>query len=209
MKYFANPSTSDVRTAMRFELLGCIVTPNQGNRLDPRWSWIADNGCFSDKWDGPNWLRFLAKLRPMIDTCLFAVVPDVVADHAATLDRWAEWAPVVRALGYPLAFVLQDGCTAQEVPWDELSAVFIGGSTEFKLSPEARAIAEEARRRGAHVHMGRVNTLERLTYAAEFCDSADGTYIAWGPDRNLPKMLRYIRIAERLAERERLFEVGS
>ncbi len=53
--------------------------------------------------------------------------------------------------------------------------------------------------------MGRVNSLEQLTYAAEFCDSADGTYIAHGPDQNLPIMLRYLRTAHRLAERERLF----
>lgn len=203
--YFANPSTPSVRLAMTDGLLGCIVTPDQGNKLDSSWTWIADNGCFSDKWKAGKWLGFLASLKDHSDSCLFAVVPDVVADHAATLRRWDEWSPVVRALGYRLAFVLQDGATGDTVPWNDIDAVFIGGSTEFKLSPEARALAARARLTGLHVHMGRVNTQERLTYAAEFCDSADGTFIAFGPDVNLPKMLRFLRTARNLAERERLF----
>lgn len=206
MMYFANPSTPAVRQAMTDGLLGCIVTPDQGNKLDPSWTWIADNGCFSEKWKAGKWLGFLAELRPHAASCLFAVVPDVVADHGATLRRWVEWAPVVRALGFPLAFVLQDGATVDTVPWNDIEAVFIGGSTEFKLSTEARVIAAHARLRGLHVHMGRVNTQERLIYAAEFCDSADGTYIAFGPDVNLPRMLRFLRTARALAERERLFD---
>jgi hypothetical protein len=209
ISYFANPSTPAVREAMTDGLLGCIVTPDQGNRLDRAWAWIADNGCFSEKWKAGKWLGFLADLRPAIGSCVFAVVPDVVADHAATLRRWDEWAPVVRALGYPLAFVLQDGATVDTVPWKELDAVFIGGSTEFKLSTEAHTICAHARLRGCHVHMGRVNTLERLTYAAEFCDSADGTYIAFGPDVNLPKMLRYLRTARALAAMPRLWEASA
>lgn len=52
-----------------------------------------------------------------------------------------------------------------------------GGSTAWKLGPEARAIAVEARQRGVVVHMGRVNSRARMRYAANIgCVSCDGTY---------------------------------
>ncbi|MGW3571669.1 hypothetical protein ACWDSL_48685 [Streptomyces sp. NPDC000941] len=42
--------------------------------------------------------------------------------------------------------------------------------------------------------MGRVNSARRLTYAAAIgCASADGTYVAFGPDKNLPTALRWVR----------------
>lgn len=42
--------------------------------------------------------------------------------------------------------------------------------------------------------MGRVNSLRRLRLAqAMGCDSADGTYLAYGPDRNLPRLLGWLR----------------
>ena len=56
-------------------------------------------------------------------------------------------------------------------------ALFIGGATnEFKLGPEVEAIVAEGRQRGIWIHMGRVNSLRRLVYAASIgCDSIDGT----------------------------------
>lgn len=41
--------------------------------------------------------------------------------------------------------------------------------------------------------MGRVNSRSRLKIAEWFgCDSADGTYLAYGPDKNLPKLLKWL-----------------
>jgi hypothetical protein len=46
--------------------------------------------------------------------------------------------------------------------------------------------------------MGRVNSLRRLRYAdAIGCDSADGTYIAHGPDINLPALLGWAAVRQR------------
>ncbi len=43
------------------------------------------------------------------------------------------------------------------------------------------------------VHCGRVNSLKRLRYAASIgCQSADGTFLAYGPDRNLPVLLGWL-----------------
>ncbi|MFK0156517.1 hypothetical protein ACIQVK_31150 [Streptomyces sp. NPDC090493] len=41
--------------------------------------------------------------------------------------------------------------------------------------------------------MGRVNSRIRLGIAEWFgCDTADGTYLAYGPDKNLPKLLSWL-----------------
>jgi hypothetical protein len=40
------------------------------------------------------------------------------------------------------------------------------------------------------VHCGRVNSWKRLAYAESIgCTSADGTYLTFGPEINLPKLL--------------------
>lgn len=47
------------------------------------------------------------------------------------------------------------------------------------------------------MHMGRVNSERRLRYAdAIGCDSADGTYLAFGPDVNLPDVLAWLRVVD-------------
>ena len=72
--------------------------------------------------------------------------------------------------------------------------LFLGGSTDWKLGPAARALTAEAKRRGKRVHMGRVNSLKRLRYAdAIGCDSADGTCLTYAPDANLPRLLAWLR----------------
>lgn len=76
--------------------------------------------------------------------------------------------------------------------WDELDALFIGGTTAWKLGRHARTLVREAKLRGKHVHMGRVNSGARWRYAEHIgCDSVDGTYLVFGPDENLPKLLAW------------------
>lgn len=76
--------------------------------------------------------------------------------------------------------------------------LFLGGTTEWKLGPDARAITADARERGVWVHMGRVNTLRRITQARDMgCSSVDGTTLTFGPDVNLPQLLRWMADADR------------
>ena len=182
---------------MRDGLLGYIDTPAQGNKRPEGVAWAADNGCFSDKWDEVKWWRFLNDNAHHADTCLFAVAPDVVADAAATLVRSAPWLPRIRALGYPAAFVAQDGLEDLDVPWESFDVLFIGGTTAWKLGRHARAIAAEAKARGKWVHMGRVNSQQRYRYAHMIgCDSVDGTFLTFGPDVLLPELLSWGRIKD-------------
>lgn len=195
MRYFANPSTPKVRDAMTRGLIGCIETPKQGkNRAPVGAVWCADNGCFGKGYPGDEgWWRWLTE-HPGRELCSFAVAPDVVGDAAATMERSLPWLRQIRALGIPAAFVAQDGLEDMAVPWDEFDILFIGGSTEWKLDRHARRIAAEAKLRGKRVHMGRVNSLRRMRYASAIgCDSVDGTYVAFGPDVNLPTVLGWVR----------------
>jgi hypothetical protein len=174
-------------------LLGFIDTPAQRNTRPDGLTWCADNGCFGRGYPGDAaWLEWLERNAHAADTCLFATAPDVVGDAEATLARSLPLLPLIRALGYRAALVAQDGLENLGVPWDEFDVLFIGGSTEWKLGRHARTLAREAKLRGKWVHMGRVNSGQRWRYAEHIgCDSADGTYLVFGPDVNLPKLLAW------------------
>jgi hypothetical protein len=175
-------------------IIGFIDTPSQGNVRPPGVIWSADNGCFGEGYPGDDaWFSWLQENAHAADTCVFATAPDVVGNAQATLNRSLPWLPRIRELGYPAAFVAQDGLEGLGVPWDEFDVLFIGGSTEWKLGAAARAFVSEAKSGGKHVHMGRVNSLKRLRYAEAIgCDSADGTYLTRGPDKNLPNVLHWV-----------------
>lgn len=175
--------------------LGFIDTPKQQNRRPAGVTWIADNGCFGKGYPGDEaWFAWLIRHAEDAPRCLFATAPDVVGDAQATLERSRPWLPRIRALGYPAALVAQDGLEHLAVPWDEFDALFIGGSTEWKLGPEARALVNEAKARGKHVHMGRVNSGKRYRYAEAIgCDTVDGTFLAFGPTQNLTRLRAWLR----------------
>lgn len=190
MLYLGNPSTAEVRAAMEAGEIGMMATPAQRQAVPSGTRWAADNGVFGKGYpgDGPL-LSWLWQQRPHRDRCLFAVAPDVVADAPATLQRSAEFMPVIRAMGYPVALAGQDGLEHLTVPWHDFDVFFIGGTTEWKLGPAARQLVAEARSRGKRVHMGRVNSFMRWSYAdAIGCDSVDGTFLAFGPDINLRRL---------------------
>ena len=183
--------------AMQAGELGYIDTPAQGNRRPDGLIWCADNGCYGKGYPGDEkWIDWLRSNAHDTETCLFATAPDVVGDAAATLARSAPWLSKIRALGYPAALVAQDGLEHLPIPWDDFDVLFIGGSTEWKLGPESRAIVAEAKARGKHVHMGRVNSLRRYRYAVSIgCDSVDGTFLTFGPDANWPRLRSWIQDA--------------
>lgn len=170
--------------------IGLMLTPlSEKKRPSSEWQWAADNACFANKWRASRWLKWIEELSDPA-TAVFATVPDIVSDHAGTLVRWKQWSSAVRDRGFKTAFVLQDGASVSTVPFDELDAVFIGGSTEYKLSCDARRIVDTAKHLDKWVHMGRVNSLRRLRIASEWgCDSVDGTFIAYAPDYNTGRLI--------------------
>lgn len=201
--FFANPSTAAIREAMNSGVLAMITTPAQGNVIPAAAAWCADNSCFGDDYPGDvEFIRWLARRQPDAGRCVFVAAPDVPrqpdgtlrGDAKATLRRSEPFLEIIRALGYPAALVAQNGLEDLTVPWDTFDVLFLGGDDAWKLGPHARRLTLEAREHGKHVHMGRVNSLRRLRYAdAIGCASADGTYLAFGPDVNLPKVLSWLR----------------
>lgn len=189
--------------------VGLLITPASAGLLatpgiQNLYAWVGlDNGCFSEagrRACTPE--RFRATFDKCLslwgDNLLYVAVPDVVhmtpkgpvGDWPATLAKFAEWAPVLRTWSefVPLAIVLQDGATIESVPWSEVAAVFVGGSTDWKLGAEAEAICKHARRLGKWVHVGRVNSEKRMIRAAAMgADSADGTYLMYAAGEKAKK----------------------
>jgi hypothetical protein len=178
---------------MRRGEIGQLCTPNERRAPLPDVRVAFDNGCYSPRYVGDEkWLAWLVKHAAHAPRALFATAPDVVGDAVATLQHSVPFLPVIRELGYPAALVAQDGLEHLEVPWDGFDVLFIGGSTTWKLGPAAARLAAEAKARGKSVHMGRVNSALRYSYAALIgCDSADGTFLAFGPDQNLQRIARW------------------
>ncbi|MGV9679226.1 hypothetical protein ACWDSJ_28425 [Nocardia sp. NPDC003482] len=197
--YLTPPSTPAIRDRIRAGELGAIMTPAQGNRLAGDYPlWCADNGVFGGSYPGDSaYLKWLGKLRPHADRCLFAVAPDVVGNHFATYARSRPMLRCIRDLGFPVAFAAQNFLEYDAWDlWDEIDCLFLAGDTAWKLGPAAANLAAVASSVGKHVHMGRVNSRRRYTYAhAIGCDSVDGTYLTFAPDANLPTALSWTRDA--------------
>lgn len=175
---------------------GFLFTPMMGNKTHLRHSlWGADTGCFAapHRYSDEKYLAWLVSMSQHRFTCLFATVPDVVGDAVATLAVATPMLEPVRAVGYRPAFVAQDGSENTKLPWKLFDCLFVGGTTDWKMSERAAAVVAEAKAHGKWIHMGRVNSLKRLKYSSALgCDSADGTYLKYGPDKNLPKLIAWL-----------------
>jgi len=179
MIYFTTPVVA-ARPALRAGRLGVIATPKQGNLIPDYPIRCIDNGCYGQGWPGPDEYRTFLQQMAAIPGGVwhFAAAPDVVGDAEATLERSKPWLPVIADLGFPVAFVAQDGIEHIRVPWSQISVLFLGGTDSFKLGPSGRAAAAEALTRGKRVHMGRVSSLKRTRIARHMgCTSVDGRYI--------------------------------
>lgn len=179
-----------------------MVTPRMGQRPAIGEMWAADTGCFASPHEF-SFARYLVWLKDMAadglaDSCLFATAPDAFGDAARTLELARPCLPCIRDIGYRAALVAQPWMTAAETPWDEFDVLFIGGPNEWQHSTQIEELVREARTQGKPVHMGRVNGLRRMRYAVSLgCDSADGTFLRYGPDVNAPRLARWLEDVER------------
>lgn len=194
--------------------LGRLVTPRHFSSVERtalRIPWAADNDCFNG-FDPPAWRRMLDRLKPQAETCLFVTVPDIVGDAYETARMFAMHQEEVRRRGLPSALVLQDGVEEFDAwlafTWHRISAVFVGGSTEWKLGPAAAELAREAKRQGKWVHWGRVNSERRIDYirSTGACDSFDGTQWAMFRKTYLDNGLAYLAENDAPSQQLRLGE---
>lgn len=192
IRYISGVDNLTLQAAAFEHDIGLLVTPDTARLGSKNFGyaqhiskypvWAGDNGCFAKpdrrQEDFLAWLGQLPK-----QDALFVPAFDVVGNAKLTLERSTPMFDLIRSLGFRPAFVAQDGIDDTTIPWAQFDALFIGGSTEFKLGPTAEALTREAKLRGKWVHMGRVNSFKRLKLANSWgCDSADGTYLQFtGP----------------------------
>ena len=161
--------------------LGCEVeqlfTPlTRRNPQQPQRMFAMDNGAFA-RFEAKGFLSMLAKHEPRKDLCRFVAAPDVVGCARRTLECYRHWQS--RLAGWPVAYVCQDGQEDIDIPWENCAAVFIGGTTDWKMSRHAAAIVKASKVIGRWCHVGRVNTPGRLDYFDQLgADSCDGTGLA-------------------------------
>lgn len=170
--------------------VGRLVSPRQYSRIadTPRAGmlWAADNDAYA-AWDETRFVKMLNAIKG-VPGCLFVACPDRVGDADATAELFERWSPAIRRRELPLGYVAQDGLIGDAVPWLVVDALFIGGTTEWKLGPEAADLVYEAKDRKKWVHMGRVNTWRRLEYAKSIgVDSIDGTSLSMYTNTYLPR----------------------
>lgn len=132
--------------------------------------WALDNGCFTT-FDKTTWMRMVGESQ--ISRPLFVTLPDIVGDARRTRELFDRYINEVGPV--PIAFVLQDGIGQVDIPWRWISAVFVGGSDSFKISPECMNACKTAKMLDKWVHIGRVNTPVRLKQFMGLADSIDGS----------------------------------
>ena len=107
-----------------------------------------DNGCYSkpEKYDDELYLQYLNKLD--FRDSLFATAPDVVGDYKLTRKRSYPMFKKIRDIGYKVAYVGQDGEDGTDLDFTLFDCLFIGGTTEWKLSQEAYKLIRLAKQHG-------------------------------------------------------------
>jgi hypothetical protein len=169
--------------------VGQLLTPLTRYTLrDPTRKWAIDNGGFNEA-DVPGLMSLLEREAHHRENCLFVAVPDVVGSARRTLEVFELMK--ARFAGWTLALVCQDGQEHLPIPWNDIGAVFIGGTTKWKLSEHVEHIIKAAKALGKWAHVGRVNDPARwLHFEKMGAHSGDGTGLA-----------RYTHMREAVARR--------
>ena len=158
--------------------LGCpveqLLTPLTRFRpQQPSARFAIDNGAYAG-FDAASFRALIARELPRRNLCRWVTAPDVVGSARRTLEAFERWCGELA--GWPIALVCQDGQEDLEIPWRSIAAVFIGGSTDWKLSRHAEQIIRCAQIHEVWTHVGRVNTPGRFEKFEEMgVESIDGT----------------------------------
>lgn len=157
--------------------VGQLLTPLTRYRLrDPDSPWAIDNGGFASL-DIEAFKALLTRESHHKEKCLFVASPDIVGSAQRTLELFAHFRPLLA--GWSVALVCQDGQENLPIPWEDIAAVFIGGTTGWKCSHHVEQIIKTAKLLGKWTHAGRVNDPQRFLHFERLgVDSCDGTGLA-------------------------------
>lgn len=174
MRFLIDQSADRVSDlSVRYPFVGGQLLSPLSRYLPWDGSFAIDNGAYS-KCDPAGFTRFVGRLRPHRERCLWLAVPDVVGCARRTLEVFDQLA--FQFHGWPLALVCQDGQESMPIPWEKIAAVFIGGTTEWKKSQHPARIIRAAKWMGKRTHVGRINTPQRFSWFSEMgVDTCDGS----------------------------------
>lgn len=172
--------------------IGWLLSPG-GWRNPHRWlGYAIDNGAFplftkGQQWSDAPFYAHLDRTKGLTHKPLWIAVPDSVGNREETLRMWFAHSPRVAKYGCPLAFVVQDGMTPDDIP-PNASVVFVGGTDAWKMRNVPIFTAAFPR-----VHVGRINGEKGLwechNAGAESCDGTG--WMRCGEERVAP-LLRYL-----------------
>jgi hypothetical protein len=136
--------------------------------------YVIDNGAYTyykneQEFDDSVFYNFILKVTQEDQKPLWIAVPDVVTKREETIVNWYKWEKWLKQFNIPLAFVVQDGMSYDDIP-KKADLLFIGGSTKWKLDMIPYWTKKY------YVHVGRVNTEKRIKYCYHYgVKSIDGT----------------------------------
>lgn len=170
--------------------VGTLLTPLTRYTLrEPERPWAIDNGAYA-RFEEKAFFSLLAREEHHRNDCKFVTCPDVVGSARRTLEVFERYKE--RLTGWKVALALQDGQEHLPIPWDDIAAVFVGGSTAWKVSNHAAHCIKAGKALGKWVHVGRVNDPARFDHFIDLgVDSVDGTGIS-----------RYSHMREAIAKRD-------
>ncbi|WP_229776075.1 hypothetical protein [Deinococcus ruber] len=159
--------------------IGLMTQPRSGVKhgiREGRW-WACDCDVFGPRGvELERYLALLESLREHWSTCLFITVPDIPGDGVATFEQFDDHLMALIGFGFPLAYVLQDGCETLPIP-EGARAVFLGGTDPWR-EQWAATLLTRAKRAGLYRHVGRVNSARRSRALGPLnAQSVDGTYL--------------------------------
>ena len=202
-------ATTTVSRFATHPALGRLIQPRSWNRVEAiarsGMPWGADNDALAGVKPDAYLTMLDALARAPREQLKFVAAPDavertadgIVGSWEGTRWLWRCWRPALAARGLPAAIVLQDGATPDTVPWGEIAAVFVGASTQWKLSRSAELLVRMARARGLWVHVGRVNTMQRVARVETMgADSFDGGQFSRFPDKYIPPFLARLEVRQ-------------
>lgn len=208
--YASRTGTASTVAALAAAGWGWMVGPlDMGGPIRAGMRYALDNGAwpaFSQgrQWDQEAFEKAVDRYGAGAD---FIVIPDVVAGGAASLALSLEWLPRLARRGdiadVRLLIAVQNGISHSDVAGllSDRVGIFVGGDTEWKLKTMI-GWGQLARRQGAYVHIGRVNTARRIRLAAAAgANSFDGTSAIL-----FPKTLPALEAARKAATSQRDIE---
>lgn len=171
--------------------VGVLLGPSHYSKtlIRPWIPYALDNDAFIHRrdWSFEAWAGMIRKVRTRPIPPIWALIPDVVGDPAATRRNWDRYKG--EAEGLTRAYAVQPGATPRDVPKDA-DVVFVGGGTSWRF----RTAADWARH-FPRVHVGAVNNIG-LVWALDDLgiESVDGTGWFRDPSRadKLPALQDWI-----------------